>query len=344
MGLGGLVRLPPVLLLVAFLASLGFRTSGRLVGGAVIGRERLRDPIAGSQSNDAAILSGRAFVDVLDLSSHALQLTADVRDKYDFFGRRSSSKIKLTTKNEGQIQQLSLRSQRHSWSFGRFSPSAYRMFNHDGIEVGHQVQDWHVSILGGWAPLRDEKFGSLGLAHAGPQFGLVARQDGKDLAWGQNDLTQHMLIRGPARSNDRRSPQVIRYFGHTMKQQRPGNLSRGSAELVVAPSQRLENASWYYSQIISPSWRASTRLYWLDLMTYQEEQDWRESLAASRYGQWRQSLRFSASRDDDFETRILWGRRDLDKLQKFEGLKLCQVKAEFCEFLVLSRRCSRKLG
>ena len=113
--------------------ALGASYRGQARVGAVNSQVKFTEPLQGEESNDAALISTRLFLEANRIRSRKDQFVLDLRDRYDFFGKSNSQILSLESVNELQIRQAAYKK---PWEINR---SYYTIFTIPPDAFVHEV-------------------------------------------------------------------------------------------------------------------------------------------------------------------------------------------------------------
>jgi hypothetical protein len=171
---------------------------GRMMTGGYLSQERCSSLLDGSNANDFSTISSRIYFKAYEMGERNFEVTADIRDKHDFFDKFDSERLALASGNTFQVQQLSAKviNPRSPWfgALGRFSESDAGGVPVDGIEVGYR---WPYSIRTGFFAGLNPKRNDQSYFTYNPDsdvMGLYFAYQPKNLGWNRNAYLTQALI------------------------------------------------------------------------------------------------------------------------------------------------------
>ncbi|MCC7405791.1 MAG: hypothetical protein IT288_15430 [Bdellovibrionales bacterium] len=294
------------------------RYHGRLALGLYNSTEEFKEPGVSAAHNDVRNLSGRFYLGIADLWSPKLDFAADVRDKYEFFGKLAQDQRTLDDRNTFQLRELAVGDPQvlgsSFYRLGRFAVlDAGSVFN-DGIEVGWRRGGWKSGLFGGLNAKRHEQE----YVQSNPeskQAGLYLTYESKADAWSRVFRVGHGVVQQMYESDVDRQYlyQNILYQWGTYNRILTlayvdfvprTNLQNGLLSLQTRLTQRLEN---------------QLDVSGVDVIEYQRRQGVRERLTPSPYQEVKDRVTYRAT------PRLAWivqgrsGIRKIDELKRTEA-------------------------
>jgi len=287
-------------------------------GGYAATERYKNDSSSGTDSNDFAILSGRAFLRVHDWGESKWEFVSDLRDKHDFFDKLDKERLTLNARNELQVRQLSLRRPNPSgfWSpqAGRFAvPEAGAVFV-DGAQIeNHWTKAVRTSVFGGLNPKQDAdsylKFNSEANVYGGNL--TIQSQTG---GWHQNFYSSTALVEKT-------------YGGHRDRQYLFENLNYqwsrdgrflGLLYLDFIPRSYVQTANAILQQGISQSFAIEAQGLMVDAIEYSRRQGVLERLPSSPYREGSLQVTLLPGSTSRLFVKGTYGKRQVDQLDKNE--------------------------
>lgn len=294
------------------------KTNGRITLGGVAITERYKSDAFGSTSNDYLLGTSRFFYKISDLGDDRWELTSDLRDKHDFFGKLNKEDLLLQSKNDFQVRQLSARwinpKGAYSAQFGRFQlPEAGAVFV-DGAEAEYRFSYlWRAGLFGGYNPKSVEN-SYLQLETDAQQAGGFVTYQSKDDGWYKNLYFSHGLVNQKYKSQEERS-----FFFHNLIYQWE-EYSRVISYLNYdfVPSSKLQTMNFIYQQRWNTEYSTELNQLMIDVIEYRRVQGLLERLDASPYTETRAQVNRKNSARSDMGIELSSGQRQVDKLKREE--------------------------
>jgi hypothetical protein len=298
--------------------ALAVRYHGRLALGLYNSTEEFKEPGVSAAHNDVRSLSGRFYLGLADLWSPKLEFNADVRDKYEFFGKLAQDQRSLDDRNTFQLRELAVGDPR-AWGggyyqLGRFAVlEAGGVFN-DGAELGWRSGGWKSGLFGGLNAKRHEQE----YVQSNPeskQAGLHFTYESKADAWSRVFRVSHAFVQQMYESDVDRQYlyQNILYQWGTYNRVLTlayvdfvprTNLQNGLMSLQTRVTQRLEN---------------QLDISGVDVIEYQRRQGVRERLTPSPYQEVKDRVTFRATPKWAWIVQGRSGIRKVDELKRTEA-------------------------
>lgn len=305
-----------------------YKSTGRIILGAAAITERFASDQYGSTSNDYLFGSGRIFHKLTDLGDSRWELTTDLRDKYDSFGKLNREQLTLEGKNEFQIRQLSARwpnkEGHYGFQVGRFQlPEAGAVFV-DGAEAEYRYNvEWRSGIFGGLNPKSVEK-SYLQFEPDALQAGVFATYQSKDEGWNKNLYFSHGFVRQTYKAQDERS-----FFFHNLVYQWE-EFSRliSYLNLDFVPSTKVQTANIIYQQSWGPHYSSELGYLNIDVLEYRRKQGVLEKLNPSPYSESHVQVQRKSDQKSQVSLELSSGVREYDQLRRDEVLA-AYSQAEF---------------
>ncbi|MGE4132042.1 MAG: hypothetical protein AB7F86_10430 [Bdellovibrionales bacterium] len=286
--------------------------------GGFASTERFQDASGGSDSNDFAVASARAFLMVQDWGRGKWELISDLRDKHDFFDKLDSERLQLTDRNEFQLRQMSLRraNPRLFWNpqFGRFPiPEAGSAFT-DGAQIAMNFSpSLTASFFGGLNP-KQEAQSYLAFDPDSQVYGATLRYQSAARSWTRNFYTAHSYVEKVYAGHlDRR------YIFHNMSYQwRPTSRLLTLAYLDLVPRTYVQTANLIWQQGFSRYFSTELAGLSMDSIEYSRRAGVLEKLPSSPYREGRLKLNLRSSARTRFFHDSIYGKREVDKKERIE--------------------------
>ncbi len=292
-------------------------TTGRFSFGGYISKENLANTGDTASANDFQTLSSRVFLSIRKLGD--FDLTADLRDKHDFFDKLASERRSLTGGNEFQVRELNVRypNSRNSFysTLGRFSlPDAGSVYV-DGLELGSRFgSTYQLGAFGGHNPKRPES--------------SYMRNDTPDITYGTY-LTYFSSDSGSPRFFNASHAFVTNSVeGFTDRQYFYSNLlyQRNARSRVISniyldfvPRTYVQNGNLLLQQGFTERVDGSLQLSAVDAIAYSRSRNVLETLPSSPYEDVALRLRYSAALREQWISELRYGKRGYDNKTRQEA-------------------------
>ncbi len=292
---------------------------GRLTIGGFLSKENFveTETSGGSTRNDFATLSARLFAQTQHFTRFHLTVTADLRDKNDFFDKLNKELYTLTARNDFQPRQLSIEYPNETgyWlaKFGRFQvPEAGAVFADGGLAGIHLTPVLSMSIFGGLNPKKDDE-SSLA-------FNSTARIVGGTLIYAPREKAEKLGIfvnsAVTAKQNQGQWDRLFLYHYATFHWPKDHLLSMATVDFI--PRAKLQNLYLQHQHSFLTGQRLQLSSSYIDVIEYFRRQSVRETLAPSIYYDLQGSLTTPLLKKFSIGVTPLLGRRASDGLTRRE--------------------------
>ncbi|MGE0634167.1 MAG: hypothetical protein AB7O96_17260 [Pseudobdellovibrionaceae bacterium] len=258
--------------------------NGRFTFGGYTATERFTDSSGtGSDKNDFQTLSARFFLNVEKISKSDWQTTVDLRDKHDFFDKLDAERLQLSSKNEFQVRQLSVKNSETErfWGvqLGRFAVLEAGAAFTDGLQVeNHWNREWTSSLFAGLNPKRDDQSYTAYNSEAEIRGGTLTYQRSTK-SWNENFYSTQALVEKATHGEANR-----RYFFNNLNYQWSQN-SRVITLLYYDFLTRsfIQNGNLIWQQGWSDYFQTEANAFVIDAIEYDRRKNVLEALPASPY-------------------------------------------------------------
>ncbi len=296
------------------------KTTGRLTLGGVAITERFKTDEFGSKSNDHLLSSSRFFYKVSDLGSDKWELTTDLRDKHDFFGKLTKEQLALESKNDFQVRQMTAHWLNPEGAFssqiGRFQlPEAGSVFV-DGVDLEFRFTPYLKS--GGFSGFNPKSIedSDLNFDKNATQNGVFLTYQSHDEGWDKNLYFSHGLVEQTYKKQKERS-----FFFHNLIYQWEANsrwISYLNYDLV--PEKKVQTANMIYQQNWTKAYNYELGYLHIDLLEYRRRQGLLEKLDPSPYRESHFQLQRKNENKSSVAIEFHSGLRDADHLKRYDAI------------------------
>jgi hypothetical protein len=292
---------------------------GRISLGAYISTETFSSNTDGAPNNDFASGSGRFFLHVTDMGRGRWDSVADVRDKYDSFGKLNSTQQQLDPVNVLQLRSLNVGNflSESTWNLmaGRFSMIESGGVYTDGFALQKQFSSsFRMGAFGGLNPYT-ESDQVVGFNSNANDFGAyLAYQPKSSRPERVFQLTESFVVEQFNSDLDREF-----YYQNCYYQWDTRSRVLAISYLDFLPSTRLHTGTLIWDQKINEKQNSHLTLLNVDAIGYHRTQNIRETLPSSVYEQGRARWDFLWGRASSFTPSVTYGHREFDGLTKTEA-------------------------
>ncbi|MEN9833877.1 MAG: hypothetical protein RL011_70 [Pseudomonadota bacterium] len=352
-------------------AASAYDYSARFNLGVFAIREDLKNTGIAPAANDRLLGIGRAYVDLTNLTSSGLEITADVRNQYDPFGRIEPALGKMAASNDAQLRQLVLRSPPTRpgvfWSVGRFVAADAVVLGNDGAEAGLRLSpSTRFAFFGGLYPehrggrslklgLEERQFGGYAVYEDSSKNGdsntyastsLVSRKSVGGVGSFDNPAVRRggsiLVGNETAPADEEAVSNYVFWYANAFRQKASGQRLTYISHIIVQPSVQVRNLWASLYQPWAPRLSGSVNLFHLDLRSYQQFRDLLDRLPISGYSQMGGDLRFKVSNQLALVGDTSYGRRDVDGKNQYSlggrVVSTGQLKSHLMAFAGVSLR------
>ncbi|MCB0367179.1 MAG: hypothetical protein H6624_08205 [Bdellovibrionaceae bacterium] len=307
-----------ILILLLCEPAQAFRYHGRLALGVYNSIEEFKNPGVSSEHNDVRNLSGRFYLGLSEVGSSKFDITADVRDKHEFFGKLTKDQLALEERNTFQVRQLSIGDPqvfgRGFYQVGRFAVlDAGSVFN-DGIELGWRTGGWKSGLFAGLNAKRHEQSYVQSNAES-KQGGLYSTYESKGGGWSRVFRMTHAFVQQMYESD------VDRQFLYQNILYQWGLYNRVLTLLYLdmVPRTNVQNALMSLQNRLTTRLENQLDLSGVDVIEYQRNQGVREKLDPSPYQEVKDKITFRQTPRFSWIAQGRYGIRKVDDLKRTEG-------------------------
>lgn len=331
-------KLPYLLCLLFIFFSLEVANAsyyGRFTSGGFISKEVFRASEI-DRYNDVAVFSERLYLSVDKVAESNHELNIDLRDKHNFFDKLDTEKLRLTSSNKFQAQQLSLRSiddfSKYKYQIGRFAENEAGSAMVDGIDFGlrDNFGDWanKASFFIGFNPASTDET-ELKFNADAKTIGIYDVLQTKLRSFEKYIYLSNALVRQSYKSEVDRTY----IFNNTVVQDGGDQNFTSMLYLDIEPHINIQNWWSSYAVTLKNNYKVRTNISTIDSLHYRRAQDIRETLPSSRYNQASAALRLPSLLDHNaHEAKISFGVRAVDDKKRIElkwGTYLPQIFPQF---------------
>jgi hypothetical protein len=265
----------------------GFGVKGQFRLGGYSSQVKLDEDPQGLGHNDSSVISSRLHLDLIRLNRSGDEVTIDIRDDYDFFGKSDRELLELQAENQLEIREAAYRNpweyNRLYYTVGRFTLPEANIYTNDGAEVGYRLT--RASRVGGFLGVANEDIVSPDTVTPdyrgfnGNQGGIYYIYENKGSRFRDSTYMTNAIAQSPTfELNDFRNKV---YFYH-MSLFYLGSSHRFSnhVNFDIQPESHLRQAYLSY-QYQSMRYRFNTYFNRLSAEDYRLQQDIQDSLAPS---------------------------------------------------------------
>lgn len=290
----------------------------RITLGSFISNETFNKALDGQNENDFAIISSRFFIKATEVGAPRLELTADIRDKYDFFEKLNKELLTLTGQNTLQARQLSVKypNETRTWYavVGRFPVTEAGAVYLDGAELGCRWNpSFRTSLFAGLNPKQQDKSYLETNAHA-QNYGTYTVYQPKSQGW-ENFLS--VTNAAVAQMNSGHLDRAYWYNSSVYQWKNPNQIS-SLIYLDFTPRVYFQTALLTGVYAFTPMLLATANIFGIDVIEYFRRQSVLERLPASPYKEANLNLRQRVNKDISLLGNLAWGIRGADSLIRRE--------------------------
>jgi len=144
------------LLLATNQTAFALEIKGQFRTGGYSSQVKLLDDPTGLGHNDASVISNRLNMSFLQFNERQDEISLDLRDRYNFFGRADRELLELKDENTFEAREIAYRRpwqrNRLYYTAGRFIPKESGLLTNDGVELGYRLtRDHRIGAFGGIA-------------------------------------------------------------------------------------------------------------------------------------------------------------------------------------------------
>lgn len=292
------------------------QTYGRISIGAAATTEKLNATSSGSERNDTLFSSQRFFYKVSEIGENQWEVTTDLRNKYDSFGKLNKELFQLDSKDEFQVLQLNTRmvnpNGNLSPSLGRFQVPEAGAVIVDGINLQYRLtSNWYSGLFGGLNPKQADKANLVSDSKA-TETGAFLTYQKKTGDWDTNQYLSHGLVQ--QKYNGQNERQFI--FHNGVYQWQANSRVMSLVYLDFAPRTHVQTMYLMYQQGLSTSLSFEIGQLGIDGVEYLRRQNVLEKLDPSSYKESHVRLDYRVDSDQTLSLTSSAGERSVDQLKR----------------------------
>lgn len=309
-----------VLIIVLFLwqsTSFGAKYQGRFSAGAFLSQETLHTEdgdIYTGETNDFLIYTGRLYLSAYELTSHNLDTTVDLRDKYNSFEVLDKRSQSLAARHTFQVRQLFIGNTtsrgQYLFQLGRFQILQGSYSYVDGASFQKRLDQDILGIYGGYNPVLLGR-NYLEFNSKAQTYGMFYTINSDTRTWEEHFQSSIAFAQNTYEGQVDRSY----LFNNTLYQWQSGAFAWSQLYLDFIPRTYVQNGLLLVQQPLTAQLTGKAGLRAYDVVQYRRVQNIRERLQPSPYRE--------ASLDFSYKLRpeVLWdldlasGKRSVDDYQ-----------------------------